>query len=61
MMTSGNRQQATRDTWYDAGKVQNRVEHLILATPTGPVRELLTEANIHMLAALDKLKEAGKA
>lgn len=32
---------------------------LINATPTGSARELLTEANIHLLRAEDELKKAG--
>lgn len=34
------------------------IELCILSTPTGPAREHLTEANIHMMAALSKLESA---
>lgn len=37
-------------------RAQQEMEFLIMATPTGPAREALTEANIHLGAALDKLK-----
>jgi len=36
---------------------QTEVEILILAQPTGGARDLLTEANIHLLGSISKLKE----
>lgn len=36
---------------------QKELELLILAQPTGGARELLTEANIHLLAAQGKLND----
>lgn len=37
---------------------QEELNHCILATPTGTVRENLTEANIHSMQMADKLKAA---
>ncbi len=30
---------------------------LIMATPSGPIREVMTEANIHLMTACQKLNE----
>ncbi len=38
----------------------NCLDKQILATPTGSKRELLTEANIHFMAAQDALRKANK-
>lgn len=46
------------DTRIQMKLQQLRLEHRINATPTGPVREKLTEANIHMMASIFALKEA---
>ena len=45
------------DRIHDAG---HDVENLIMATPTGPKREKLTEANIHLMAAQSAIREDAK-
>lgn len=45
---------------YDLKSAQDRLESLILRTPTGRTRELLTEANIHTLEALKRLEQLQK-
>ena len=44
-----------------AEHAQLEVDFLILRTPSGEKRNLYTEANILLLSALEKLKEAEKA
>lgn len=44
----------------DYRAAQNKIARAILETPTGPKRELLTEANIHAMLALQKLEEAAR-
>lgn len=45
------------DLLGDLEHVQEAVEWLVLATPTGPVRDKLTEVNIGLMEAMQKLKE----
>jgi hypothetical protein len=44
----------------DLRAVQEKIEHAINGTPTGEKRNLLTEANMYAMLALDKLKEAAR-
>lgn len=37
---------------------KDRVELQIMRTPTGPKRDLLTHANIHLMAAEESLRQA---
>lgn len=37
---------------------QQKLEQAINATPTGKLRETITEANIHLLLAINELKHA---
>lgn len=39
-------------------RAQRLVEQLVIATPSGPVRNKLTEANIHLMAAEQAMIEA---
>lgn len=38
---------------------QKELENFILATPTGEIRNQMTDANIHLMAALDAMKSVG--
>lgn len=40
--------------------VQRQLDYLIMATPTGPARELLTEANINVMRARQEWEHAAK-
>lgn len=40
---------------------KSRLEYLIMATPTGPIREKLTEANLHLMDAERQFRELAKA
>lgn len=39
---------------------KDELEYLILSTPTGPVREILTEANIHLMQSISSLEKTLK-
>lgn len=54
-------QTVRNDLLEDLEHVQEAVEWLVLATPTGPVREKLTEVNIHLMAAQMALKDLEQA
>lgn len=58
-------EQATRLDAFDDLRAMHQatrrlLEALINATPTGPRRNALTEANIHLMSAEHKLREAEK-
>lgn len=42
---------------FDIKSAQNELAVAVLATPTGGHRELMTEANIHLQEALNKVTE----
>lgn len=44
-------------TWH-LTQIGHPLEYLIAVTPTGPIREALTEANIHFMEAEAALKKA---
>jgi hypothetical protein len=44
-------------TWH-LTQIEHPLQYLIAATPTGPVREALTEANILFMQAEESLKRA---
>lgn len=50
-------QQVRNDLLGDLEHIQEATEWLVLATPSGEVRNKLTEVNIHLMAAEAALKE----
>lgn len=54
---AGRRHALTLQLWYFV-EVQAKLESLINATPTGELRNKLTEVNIHLGLALACLREA---
>ena len=42
---------------FDVSNHQDTIDRLILATPSGERRNLLTDLNLHLMAAIDILKK----
>jgi len=46
------------DARWHLNRAQHPVDYLIAATPTGPIRNALTEANIHLMIAFKNFESA---
>jgi len=49
------------DLVWHLKQIDHPINYLIAATPTGPIRERLTEANVHLMVAEQELMKAVEA